>query len=120
MAGVYCILVALFGGWVIGNSIDIANTNSYIYEATTTTENLNVNITKILLEIKKYDNVTEDPKDDGLLLEMATEIIPIVPEATIEPNEYNVESNWFDKFCNWLAKISNDKRNQCNARIKRG
>jgi len=94
VAGVYCILVALFGGWVIGNSIDIAQTNSNIYQATTTNNELNVNIAKIILEIKKYDNVTENPNDDSLLVEMTTEILPVIPEETTEPNEYQQESNW--------------------------
>ncbi len=105
VAGVYCILVALFAGWVIGNAIDIAHTNSEIYESIAQTKEVDANIENIILKIKKYDDASKNPEDDSLLKEMITTEIETTPEAIIEPNEYIVESNWFDVFCNWISKI---------------
>ncbi len=105
VAGVYCILVALFGGWVIGNAIDIANTNANIYETIKDQERVDANIEKIVLKIKGLDQ----PEDDSSLKDMIIETIDTTPEATIEPNEYTVETNWFDAFCNWLSRIFGGK-----------
>lgn len=109
VTGVYCILVALFGGWVIGNAIDIAHTNANIYETIAENKEINANIEKIVLKIKNFDDASKNPEDDSVLKEMITESIETTPEAIIEPNEYVVESNWFDAFCNWLSKIFGGK-----------
>ena len=105
VAGVYCILVALFGGWVIGNAIDISHTNSNLYNTITSNQELSVAIEKIVLKIKNFDSASKDPEESGILVEMGTEVVDIIPEEIIEPNEYVVESNWFDVLCNWLSKL---------------
>ena len=108
VAGVYCILVALFGGWVIGNAIDISHTNANIYETISETKEIESNIASIkdiVLKIKNLDDGSKNPEDDSLIKEMITKTIETTPEATTEPNEYTIESNWFDVFCNWLSKI---------------
>lgn len=105
VTGVYCILVALFGGWVIGNAVDIAQTNSSLYETVSSNQELNAEIGKIVLKIKNFDSASKNPEDGGILTEMATEVIDVIPEEIIQPNEYVVESNWFDVLCNWLAKL---------------
>lgn len=105
VASVYCILVALFGGWVIGNSIDIVNTNANVYDAISETKEVEANIGKIVLKIKNFDDASKDPEDDSLLKEMIIETVDTTPEAIIEPNEYTEKSNWFDVFCNWLSGI---------------
>lgn len=102
IAGVYCILVALFGGWVIGNAINISKTNTNIYNSLTQTEEINADIDRIILKIKNFDNAASDPDDESLLVEMITESITVTPEEVVEPNDYTIESNWFDAFCNWF------------------
>lgn len=105
VTGVYCILVALFGGWVIGNTINISQTNSYLYEATSKTSQINSNIVDILGDIAKQDSISSDPEDDTIVVKIATEEIEITPEKITEPNEYQKSSNWFDVICNWIAKL---------------
>ena len=49
--------------------------------------------------IKKTDSL-------GISVEIFTDFGAF---STLEPNEYVVESNWFDAFCNWLSKIFGGK-----------
>ena len=105
VAGVYCILVALFGGWVISNTINITNTNSGIYDVTSKTSEVNANIFDIISDIKQLDNASGDPENETIVVKIATEEIQITPETIIEPNKYEVSSNWFDVFCNWIAGL---------------
>lgn len=105
VAGVYCILVALFGGWVIGNAINISQTNSNIYETTHKTSEINANIIDIVSDIKQLDNASADPENETIVVKIVTEEIEITPETIIEPNEYKTSSNWFDVFCNWIASL---------------
>jgi len=111
IAGVYCILVALFGGWVIGNSIDIAKVNNDIHSTISKTQDINsqinTNIDKIVLKISQFDKASEDSSD--LVVDMVTQTIDIAPEKIIQPNEYKVKSNWFDAFCNWLLRLFGGK-----------
>lgn len=109
VTGVYCILVALFGGWVIGNAVDIARTNANIYETALEQERVSADIEKIVLKIKNFDDASQNPEDDSTVKKMITETIETTPEAPVEPNEYVVESNWFDVFCNWLSKLFGGK-----------
>ena len=105
ITGVYCILVALFGGWVISNTINISQTNSYLYEATARTTEINNNILDIIGDIEKLDSVSSDPEDDTIVVKIVTEEIQITPEAIREPNDYQKSSNGFDTFCNWISSI---------------
>lgn len=105
VAGVYCILVALFGGWVIGNAIDIAQTNSYLYETTARTTEINNNIVDIIGDLTKLDSVSGDPEDDTIVVKIITQEIDTKPEPITEPTEYEKTSNWFDVICNWIAKL---------------
>lgn len=105
VTGVYCILVALFGGWVISNSVNISNTNSNIYQTVIEKEQVDANIKDIVLKIKNFDDASKNPEDDSTIKKMITETIETTPEAIIEPNEYKVESNWFDVFCNWVSRL---------------
>ncbi|MBO7527962.1 MAG: hypothetical protein J6T74_08790 [Clostridia bacterium] len=104
-ASVYVILVALFGGWVIGNAIDLAKTNAMQYETVTKTEEVSQNIFDIVTSINNLNNASGNPEDETLLVKIATEEIEIVPHEIIEPNEYKQDSNWFDVFTNWFGGI---------------
>ncbi len=105
LAGVYCIVVALFGGWVIGNSIDLAQTNANIYETVTTSEEINQSIIEIVSNINNLNNASSNPEDDTILKRIVTEEITIIPEEVIPPTEYKSQSNWFDVLCNWLFSL---------------
>lgn len=105
VSGVYCILVALFGGWVIGNTINISDLNTSLYETTNTTETVNANILEIISNINNLNNATSNPEDETIVVKIITEEIEINPEPITEPNEYQESSNWFDVFCNWISSI---------------
>ena len=105
LGSVYLILVVLFGGWVIGNAIDLSNTNSLYNQAITQTEQVNQNIFDIVTSINNLNNASGDPNDETLLVKISTEEIEITPSEVIPPNEYNTESNWFDAFTNWLGGL---------------
>lgn len=105
VTGVYCILVALFGGWVISNTINISNTNASLYETTTKTKEINNNILEIVSDIKQLDNASSNPEDETIVVKIITEEIDITPEAITEPNQYEAQSNWFDVACDWISGI---------------
>ena len=105
VAGVYCIVVALFGGWVIGNTINISQINSAMYETSAKTSEINANIFDIVSDIKNLDNASGNPEDETLVVKIVTEEIEITPEAITQPNEYKQSSNWFDVLCNWISGL---------------
>lgn len=105
VTGVYCILVALFGGWVISNTINISNTNASLYETTIQTTEINNNILDIISDIKQLDNASSDPEDETIVVKIITEEINIKPEAITNPNNYQKSSNWFDVICNWISGL---------------
>lgn len=105
VAGVYCVLVALFGGWVIGNAINIAHTNSNIHNIQTQKEEISADIGKIVLKIQNFDAASQNPEDQNVFVEISTELIEVTPEPVEQPNTYQQQSNWFDKLCNWLARL---------------
>lgn len=105
LTGVYCILVALFGGWIIGNTINISQVNSFLYETSLQTTQVQRNILDIIGDIKKLDSVSSDPENDGLVVKIITEEIEITPEEITAPNDYQKSSNWFDILCNWIATL---------------
>lgn len=105
LAGVYCIVIALFGGWVISNSINISKLDQSMYQTQIETTEINSNITGVIKEIQKIDAVTGNEDEDSLLMQIVPEIIDITPEAITEPNKYEETSNWFDAICNWISGI---------------
>lgn len=109
VTSVYCILVALFGGWVITNAVNLARTNAEIYETTSSTEQVNQNITDIVSNINNLNNASSNPDDNTALVRIASEEITIIPEETVPPNEYKEQSNWFDAFCNWISGLFGGK-----------
>ncbi len=105
LAGVYCIVIALFGGWVITNSINISKLDQSMYQTQIETTEINNNISGVIKEIQKIDAVTGNEDEDSLLMQIVPEVIDITPEAITEPNKYEETSNWFDAICNWISGI---------------
>lgn len=101
VAGVYCILVALFGGWTIGNAINIAQTNSQISETIAKTQEIDQSVSEIVWKINGLNH--GDPDDDSVVVNSIT--VEISPEEINTPNEYQTKSNWFDVVCNWISGL---------------
>lgn len=106
LTGVFCCIMAILVGWIIGNSIELATTSEQIASSTATQEEYNVNIAEYLSKISRLDSdvqQSDGPKDDSLL--PIDEIITITPQPLEDPTAYEEESNWFDSICNWLIHL---------------
>ena len=104
---IWILAIAILGGWVIGNAIEIASTNSQIVSEIGKGEEYQVNIIEYLSKIGKLDdNVSQTPPnpEDGSLFPIE-EIIPITLQPLEDTTAYEQESNWFDKICNWLKNL---------------
>lgn len=107
ITSVFCCMLAILGGWIIGNSIEIASANSQIVSQIEKQEEYSVNIIEYLSKIGKLDdNVNQTPPNsqDGTLFPI-DEIIPITPQPLEDTTAYEQESNWFDKICNWIRNL---------------
>ena len=107
LTGVFCCLIAILTGWIIGNSIEIANTSSQITTQIAQGKEYEANVAKYMYKIDQIDRKTQNTPpnpEDGNLLPIE-EVITITPQALEEPTEYEQESNWFDKICNWLRNL---------------
>ena len=101
LTGVFCLVVAVLGGWIIGNIVQISSTTS---EITTATE-YSVNLKDLIKNISKTDKDDQPASpSDGTLLPIE-EIIPITPQPLEDTTAYEEESNWFDKICNWFKNL---------------
>ena len=103
---VFACLIALSGGWIIGNIVDIVKTNAQIAEVTQTNNEYSANLAQLIKKISKIETGEQHPSSpsDGSLLPIE-EIIPITPEPLEDVTEYEQHSNWFDKICNWLKNL---------------
>ena len=103
--GVMCLLIALFGGWIIGNAIEIASTSAQIAETEIAKEAYEANLVSYLQKISQLDNWNDNNVNSDSSLLPIEEIIPITPTPLEDPTAYERESNWFDKICNWLSNL---------------
>lgn len=103
--GVMCLLIALFGGWIIGNTIEIASTSAQIAETEMTKDLYEANLVSYLQKISQLDNWNDNNINSDSTLIPIEEIIPIIPTPLEDPTAYERESNWFDKICNWLSNL---------------
>lgn len=105
LTGVFCLLLAIIGGWIIGEAIEIGKTSTEIITETSKGTEYNVNLTKLITNISKIDQDDEPATpSEGTLLPI-DELIPITPQAPLDTTGYEEESNWFDKICNWIINI---------------
>ncbi len=104
LTGVFCCIMAILVGWIIGNSIEIVSTSNQIATETANQQEYNVNIAEYLSKISRLDSDTSQTPDDDSLLPI-DEIITITPQPLENPTEYEEESNWFDSICNWLRNL---------------
>lgn len=103
--GVMCLLIALFGGWIIGNAIEIASTSAQIAETEIAKDAYEANLISYLQKISQLDNWNDNNVNSDSTLIPIEEIIPITPTPLEDPTSYERESNWFDKICNWLSNL---------------
>ena len=103
--GVMCLLIALFGGWIIGNAIEIASTSAQIAETEIAKDAYEANLVSYLQKISQLDNWNDNNINSDSTLIPIEEIIPIIPTPLEDPTAYERESNWFDKICNWLSNL---------------
>lgn len=103
---VFACLVALTGGWIIGNIVEISKTSVEIAQVTQKNSEYSVNIAQLLNKISKIETGETKPNSpsDGSLLPIE-EVIPITPQPLEDVTEYEQHSNWFDKICNWLKNL---------------
>lgn len=101
--GVYVILVALFGGWIISNAVEIKSVNNQITEITDQNANYEADIAGLVKSIKDLNNSSQD--DPSLSVSIITNVIDVTPEPLETPTEIKPQSNWFDAFCNWVSKL---------------
>lgn len=105
MTGVFCLLIALFGGWVIGNAVQISSTSAQIAQSTVDKEVYDANLLSYLSKISQLDNWNENNVNSDSALIPIEEVIPITPTPLEDPTSYERESNWFDKICNWISNL---------------
>ena len=103
--GVMCLLIALFGGWIIGNAVEIASTSAQIAETELAKDAYEANLFSYIQKIRQLDNWNENNLNSDSSLIPIEEIIPITPTPLKDPTSYEKESNWFDKICNWLSNL---------------
>ena len=107
LTGVFCCLVAILTGWIVSNSIQIASTSSQVATEVAKSNEYSANVLEYMRKIDSIERKTQgtppNPEDGNLL--PVEEVITITPQALDEPTEYEHESNWFDKICNWLRNL---------------
>lgn len=101
--GVYVILVALFGGWIISNAVDIKNTSSQIVETIEANTQYEADIAGLVKSINNLNKANEN--DPSLEVSIITNTIEITPKPLEEPTQITSSSNWFDAICNWISKL---------------
>lgn len=104
---VYIATLTGFGSWAIYNAVDNANIArdlSSAQEIRTITEQTYESKTKalekVMTKLGKLDTVEEVLNDMD-----EANIIELTPKELVNPTDFSVESNWFDKVCNWFSRL---------------
>lgn len=94
-------VLTCFMGWSIYNSVHIETLRAQLRE---TNKIYAVNMVNYISNISKTDDLTSADSLYNLEQLSDAKILPIAPE--IEPYvEYSVNSNWFDRICNWFSSF---------------
>ena len=86
-------LFAVFGVWGIVNITTIDSVGTQITQETTA---YNMNIAKYILKLKSLDGTSASNMSNLF------DTIPVTPQ---KPNTIEKQSNWFDRFCNFIAGL---------------
>ena len=100
---VYCVIIAVTSGWVITNAVRISNVQSTIES---TQNSIEINGLKFKNKIESLDKLKDESEsNENSSLVPIEEIITIQPRPLENPTDYAVQSNWFDKICNWFGHL---------------
>lgn len=90
---IFAILFAIFGIWGIVNISTIDSLNSQIEVAS---ETYNVNLVNYLKNLTALDTTNQENMEN---------LFEVIPTDTLPPTYIAQSSNWFDRFCNFLAGL---------------
>lgn len=90
---IFAILFAIFGIWGIVNISTIDSLNSQIEVAN---EIYNVNLANYLKNLTALDTTNQENMEN---------LFEVIPTETLPPTTIGQSSNWFDRFCNFLAGL---------------
>ena len=90
---VFSILFAILGVWGLINISTIDSLNS---EIATVTETYNVNLVNYLKNLTAIDTTNQQNMKN---------LFEVIPNQNLLPTKIAESSNWFDRFCNFLAGL---------------
>ena len=101
-------ILVMLGGLAIYNGITIHNMNTQITETTTSISNYNSEIKKVINSIDKLtdqDNVLDSADQLGLNEATEENRVSIELEQKNQVKDYESQTNFFDKICNFLRHL---------------
>lgn len=91
---IFSILFALFGVWGVVNITQIDSIGGQIAEVAS--EYYNINLPKYLKNLVSLDATNSENMEN---------LFETIPDEDISPSEIIEKSNWFDRFCNFIAGL---------------
>ena len=102
------IIFAMLGGLSIYNAVHIQNMNNQITETSVNINNVNNDIKKVISNIDELtdeDNVLKNAQSLGLQEVSEENKVNIALETKNNVPEYESQTNFFDKICNFLRNL---------------
>ena len=90
---IFSLLFIIFGIWGIVNISTIDSLNTQIQSAT---ETYNINLANYLKNLTALDTTNQENMEN---------LFEVIPKDTLPPTMVGESSNWFDRFCNFLAGL---------------
>lgn len=90
---VFAVLFVIFGIWGIANISTIDSLNSQIQTAT---DNYNLNLANYLKNLATLDTTNQENMEN---------LFEVIPTESLPPASVGEQSNWFDRFCNFLSGL---------------
>lgn len=94
---VYGILTLLTLGWVVGNGIYINNITNSIQQT-----KYEINSIQLIIKEAQLDGYEDVQSGNPTLI---TTVIDIETPPLVQPTKIQPQTNWFDKFCNWVSSL---------------
>ena len=91
---IFSILFAFFTVWSIVNVATIDNVSSQISQISS--EYYNMNLPNYLLKLTQLDATSTENMEN---------LFETIPEDIVSPTQVDEQSNWFDRFCNFLGGL---------------
>lgn len=91
---IFSILFAIFGVWGIVNITQIDSLGGQIVEVAS--EYYNINLPKYLKNLVSLDATNSENMEN---------LFETIPDEDLSPSEIIKQSNWFDRFCNFIAGL---------------